>query len=544
MLEDTNETAAKKSLDLMIELYRKQIWKDARTVNVISSACFSKSTKIKVAAFKFFINSVVEEEEPEEATVKQYRTFAGRTRKRKRKIEAAQKSEKKARNAPETEHEPNWPALELINDPQGFGEKLLGSLKHSTNRFEVKIMLMNLISRLIASHKILLLNFYSFIQRYIQPHQEHITIILALVAQSVHSLIPPETLEPLVTKICNSFIDPHCSPDVIAIGINTVREICARQPWCINQVQLHDITSYRKSRNKGIMMAARSMIGLFRTINPHALEKKDRGKFADMKMVPVEYGEQRPEQSIKDIHLLDEEEEKEENKEKEEKEEMYFIDDKTGEKIILHENDDNNHNDTNETNDTNDTNKDTTNTDDHNSNDGANSDTTTDSSNLETNVDAGSADPEDQAAGEANAGEPSPKKIKLDALQILSDEQFKKIEERKLAEIYKKYGEDCDIRTINEFVDPIDIQGELKKKKMNKEERLDHIKSGRDENRTFGRRSKKKTGGSSNKEKAKNTPFMMAIQSKNISGKRKLSLRQKQKRRRKAKRRKGQKVFK
>ena len=40
MLKDSNKIAAKTSLDVMIELYRKNIWRDAKTVNVIATACF------------------------------------------------------------------------------------------------------------------------------------------------------------------------------------------------------------------------------------------------------------------------------------------------------------------------------------------------------------------------------------------------------------------------------------------------------------------------------------------------------------------------
>ncbi|XP_060554213.1 protein SDA1 homolog [Ruditapes philippinarum] len=46
MLKDNNPVAAKMSLDVMIELYRRNIWKDAKTVNVITTACFSKVTKV------------------------------------------------------------------------------------------------------------------------------------------------------------------------------------------------------------------------------------------------------------------------------------------------------------------------------------------------------------------------------------------------------------------------------------------------------------------------------------------------------------------
>ena len=40
MLKDSNKIAAKTSLDVMVELYRKNVWRDAKTVNVIATACF------------------------------------------------------------------------------------------------------------------------------------------------------------------------------------------------------------------------------------------------------------------------------------------------------------------------------------------------------------------------------------------------------------------------------------------------------------------------------------------------------------------------
>ncbi|GLD55462.1 protein SDA1 homolog [Lates japonicus] len=49
MLRDSNPIAAKISLDVMVELYKRNIWNDAKTVNVITTTCFSKVTKILVA---------------------------------------------------------------------------------------------------------------------------------------------------------------------------------------------------------------------------------------------------------------------------------------------------------------------------------------------------------------------------------------------------------------------------------------------------------------------------------------------------------------
>lgn len=54
---DENAIAAKKSVDVCIDLYHKNVWNDAKTVNVIAEACFSPVTKISVTAVKFFLNS-------------------------------------------------------------------------------------------------------------------------------------------------------------------------------------------------------------------------------------------------------------------------------------------------------------------------------------------------------------------------------------------------------------------------------------------------------------------------------------------------------
>ena len=39
----------------MIELYKRKVWNDAKTVNVIAEACLNSNPKIVVAACKFFL---------------------------------------------------------------------------------------------------------------------------------------------------------------------------------------------------------------------------------------------------------------------------------------------------------------------------------------------------------------------------------------------------------------------------------------------------------------------------------------------------------
>ncbi|CAF3277170.1 unnamed protein product, partial [Rotaria sp. Silwood2] len=50
--------------------------------------------------------------------------------------------------------------LHLLYDPQDFSERLFRQLETSKERFEVKLLHQDLLSRLIGLHQLLLLNFY------------------------------------------------------------------------------------------------------------------------------------------------------------------------------------------------------------------------------------------------------------------------------------------------------------------------------------------------------------------------------------------------
>ena len=55
--------------------------------------------------------------------------------------------------------------------------------------------MLNLASRLIGYHRLLVPNFYPFLQRYLQPHQREITLLLTFLVQASHELVPPEALQ-------------------------------------------------------------------------------------------------------------------------------------------------------------------------------------------------------------------------------------------------------------------------------------------------------------------------------------------------------------
>ncbi|GAB1861146.1 Protein SDA1 [Camponotus japonicus] len=315
MLKDSNAKAVKMSVDIMIELYNKNVWNDVKTVNVIATGCFSKITKVAVASLKFFLGTDPEDkgsddsdsdDEPNMKEIMMANKVNKKTKKRQKQLQKAKqlfvKAKKKKSKAPQY----NFSALHLIHDPQDFAEKLFKQLEKKNDRFEVKLMILDVISRLIGLHNLFLLNFYPYIQRFLQPHQREVTKLLQFIAQASHELIPPDVLEPVLETLVNNFITERNSADVMAIGLNTVREVCTRCPLAMNEVLLEDLIRYKQYKERSVMMAARSLIGTFRRLMPHLLRKKDRGRLteANIMIKPSKYGEIQANEFISGAEIL------------------------------------------------------------------------------------------------------------------------------------------------------------------------------------------------------------------------------------------------
>ncbi|XP_011862115.1 PREDICTED: protein SDA1 homolog [Vollenhovia emeryi] len=314
MLKDPNVRAVKMSVDIMIELYNKNVWNDVKTVNVIATGCFSKITKVTVASLKFFLGTDPEEkesdsdsdDEPSMKEVMLANKVNKKTKKRQKQLKKAKqsfvKNKKKKSKAPQY----NFSALHLIHDPQDFAERLFKQIEKNNDRFEVKLMTLDVVSRLIGLHNLFLLNFYPYIQRFLQPHQREVTKLLQFIAQASHELVPPEVLEPVLKTLANNFITERNSADVMAIGLNTVREICTRCPLAMNEDLLEDLTRYKQYKERSVMMAAHSLIGTFRRIMPDLLRKKDRGRptEANVMIKSSKYGEIRASEFVPGAEVL------------------------------------------------------------------------------------------------------------------------------------------------------------------------------------------------------------------------------------------------
>ena len=190
--------------------------------------------------------------------------------------------QEKKKHAP---HPLNFSALHLLHDPQGFAEQLFQKhLQNTKNRFSLdnKLLILQLVTRLVGLHQLTVISLYSWFARYLTPKQAQVTSFLASLAQATHSLVPPDALEPLVIKIANEFVSEGSASEVAAAGINAIREICVRQPLCITETLLQDLVLYQRSKDKGVVMAAKGLQSLYREQYPELLQKKYRGKEATM----------------------------------------------------------------------------------------------------------------------------------------------------------------------------------------------------------------------------------------------------------------------
>ncbi|KAI3878836.1 hypothetical protein MKW92_008135 [Papaver armeniacum] len=529
MLQVEDEAKAKRALTVLCDLHRRKVWFDERTANAVCIACFHPSSKIMNAALSFLlgfekieeaddseVDSSEDERNPQvvlqrEDVYKAHHKGTLASKKRKQaKLQRAVRSMKRQQRANSEKDTPNY----------------YSPLNHLTDA-QVKMMILKVIARAVGLHRLILLNFYPFLQKYVQPHQLDITELLASAVQACHDMVPPDAVEPLFRQVVNQFVHDESRTEVIAVGLNVIREICLRIPLLMTEDLLQDLVLYRKSHEKAISAAAHSLLTLFREVCPSLLVKKDRGRPTNPKARPKAFGEVNIASNVSGLELLqndDGEEESGEVKENDGDSDSSMFDNDGGEATVTI---DNTHTQISEED------NDETEESDVGLNDNNESDQTEEEE---------SDGEKDREGGEDEKQENSSKhKRKLSvyaelnadtSLQaakrmaestrefessditdgILSNEDFKRIKELKAKQEAKSpafkipSAEELSLKRVNPSVLETNIR-----RKMTKEERLELVKAGREDRGKYQARAaikQKKTGGTSNKQKEhkKNMP--------------------------------------
>ncbi|RGP68777.1 hypothetical protein FLONG3_8040 [Fusarium longipes] len=284
------------AIKLTREMWKRQLWTDAKPVDVMKEACLSNNEKVVVGAVRFFLGGDKEREEledessDEEVDLSQVKHQLGINKKTKKSKKAYDKAVDKVKRSERKKNKPhplNFSALHLLHDPQNFAEELFSKHLQNTKAklsLDTKILVTQLVTRLVGLHKLTIVALYSWFIKFLTPKQTSVTSFLASLAQAVHDLVPPDVLEPLITKIANEFVSEASAAEVAAAGLNSIREICARQPLAMTDTLLQDLVQYRKSKDKGVMMAAKGLLSLYREVGAELLKKRDRGKNATINL--------------------------------------------------------------------------------------------------------------------------------------------------------------------------------------------------------------------------------------------------------------------
>ncbi|TID17913.1 SDA1-domain-containing protein [Venturia nashicola] len=307
------------------ELWKRQIWTDTKAVEIMKEAALADNEKLVAGGVRFFLGGDKEREdaleddssdEDENLDMGKLRHQIGinkKTKKRSKELKRAHDTVKRREKKKSAPHPLNFSALHLLHDPQGFAEELFR--KHlqpqkSKLNLEQKLLVLQLVTRLVGLHQLTLVSFYTWILKFLSPKQASVTSYLACLAQASHTQVPPDLLVPCVQRIANEFVSEASASEVCSAGLNAIREICARQPLAMEDTLLQDLVMYRKSKDKGTMMAAKGLLSLYRDKDPEKLKKRDRGKEAALGLRSGEkkelrFGEQQTDGDVVGIELLE-----------------------------------------------------------------------------------------------------------------------------------------------------------------------------------------------------------------------------------------------
>lgn len=311
-------------LRIAIEMFNSNAWRDLEIVRLITGCCYdpsalSSNSKISLLAINFFLGNICKAESSDSSlydaqealdSIKHSLQVSGKNRSKLRKEKKAKRKlvnskipdedlnsdgEEKKSNSLSI----NFIAMDLLSDPHDFCEKMDILVSAKDLSYEHRISSIRLQSLLISHHKLHIDSFYERILRYLKPTQKECTRILAYAANAIHSDIPLEEVEKcngfsiiqtLTSTIARNFVSEHCRPEVITVGLNTLREIATRLPVAIPKEVLEQILifstpkassagiSKASTHNKGVLMAAKSLLSVYRSTAPLLLSPRLRGR--------------------------------------------------------------------------------------------------------------------------------------------------------------------------------------------------------------------------------------------------------------------------
>jgi protein SDA1 len=137
----------------------------------------------------------------------------------------------------------------------------------------VRTLRMALLAQIIGTQELIVLPFYTYMQRYLQPQQRDVSVLsvfdyipnvhfyfqichthiyaqvtrmLLYAAQACHANVPPDVVNSLIRCVADNFVSDRNSAEAITVGLNAITQILQRCPYAIDGDTLQDLTAYKK----------------------------------------------------------------------------------------------------------------------------------------------------------------------------------------------------------------------------------------------------------------------------------------------------------
>ncbi|KAH8047329.1 hypothetical protein JL722_13141 [Aureococcus anophagefferens] len=311
-----SDKSAKVALDAVVDLYGRGVWTCAPTVNCVGARVGDEQARVHGHPLLPGHRAVArarrvgfrrrgrarrgqgvrrDKKGPARRRRPQALEEGGSERDTKKQLKRVKKLARDATDRTRGDSKPVFPAIALLDDPHKLCERLLARLRAQKDKFEIRVAMMDLISRVACAHKLALLPFYSYVQRYLTAHQKDAPKLLAVFAQACHDLVPPDELVAAARKIADAFVSERNAPEAMALGINALREVAGRCPALLDEPEMlgfvRDLAAHAKHRDRSVVVAARGWINVVREHYPALLHKKDRGRaHAASTREPAKYG--------------------------------------------------------------------------------------------------------------------------------------------------------------------------------------------------------------------------------------------------------------
>ncbi|CAE7248024.1 SDAD1 [Symbiodinium sp. CCMP2456] len=322
-LKESETEVCRHACAVFITMYRQNVWCDTHVANLMSAGLLHPDLKIAAALAHLFLGNktkglegILDESDDEEEDDNINEAVMGivgakKTGNRVKRLKRAKKAAKKAarKNGKKDNTAVSFVAIDLLNDPQTLAEKLLQRLSKGGEPFLFRLLMLHLVARLIGRHQLQVLNLYPFLQKYLVPTQKEVTKVMAALVEASHPAVPPDDVRPVILHIVRYFVTEANSPEIIEVGLNTIREVCARSINILTEDELADLCSFRKHKNKGVSMAVKSLINTYRELHPQLLHRSLRGREATMavsrgEVQTPQFGELQASEQIEGLDLL------------------------------------------------------------------------------------------------------------------------------------------------------------------------------------------------------------------------------------------------